>query len=944
MSVTDPHPPGEASKLTALPHQERVADKLENAPEDQGLLAAHSTGSGKTFTAINAAKRLKLPILAITPASLRTNFTKEMDAADNPVKHQVVSYQEALNRINNPEFRRLAEKSLVVMDEAHNMGQDDSARSKLPGMLPGRKLLLSGTPVRNAPHEIAPLINAAAPGSLPEGKAEFNDKYVHTREVPVGFWGRLRGAKPGVVHVPTNLNDFATAIRGKVDFHENLDRSNFPSFHESIIEVPMTPKQQATYEFVLGKYPAMAYKVRHGIPPSKAESKNMNAFFSGPRQISNHPGEFNASATDDDAPKFKAAADEIDKRMKGDKNFRGVIYSNFLEAGMEPMARELERRGVPYLKFNGEMNDKEKAEVVKKYNGGDVPVLLISGAGAEGLDLKGTKLMQIMEPHWNEEKINQVRGRAIRYKSHAHLPEEERHVEVHRYHAVPVMGWLGRLTAKSPHGHGADEYIYNVAKEKQDLNQPFLDVLRREGGEREKDEGEKAAEVESFVHVEFVKEAISPFQTMVNLPRMVAPVGLGPVSSAVSGAIHGAADALHPAARAVDRTITRAGNRVGGAVRSLFPQAAPSSSPSYSPGEISAHSAMLTKKTGVPHDENGNVDFEHPRVKGIMDMVNSGKLQVPEQHLEANNGAGDEIGMWQWADDMAKRTKQRTVNIPGFGNQNRFPKLSAKIAQPILSQLYPDDPTKRFDYSHEIKGLQAQPATNAADAKQKAEDARMKAIDKQLDREEKAKERVFKEKERAFKAEERELKMKQQAEERELKIKEFEEERIVTMHEMAAKDIENASKGVEIAQKALDAANSVPEPVVAGAAPAAPAEPAKAEKPKAKEAEWTSPANMAVHAQKHGDEFGGQLEYINAENQLSRTPPEDLQILNTRCRTDVVTPQTRCSTAYFSPSTNIVHVKDNGSQKTISLYKRSKPFPALKTRESFDPISGLVKP
>ena len=86
MAVTDAHPPGAAKQpMTALPHQDRVADKLEAAPPGQGILANHGTGSGKTFTAINAAKRLKLPILAITPASLRTNFTKEMDAADNPV-------------------------------------------------------------------------------------------------------------------------------------------------------------------------------------------------------------------------------------------------------------------------------------------------------------------------------------------------------------------------------------------------------------------------------------------------------------------------------------------------------------------------------------------------------------------------------------------------------------------------------------------------------------------------------------------------------------------------------------------------------------------------------------------------------------------------------------------------------------------------------------------
>jgi superfamily II DNA or RNA helicase len=890
--------------LKALPHQERVADKLEDS-DDNGLLAYHALGSGKTFTAINAANRLKLPILAITPASLRSNFQKELNASNFKRPSQVVSYQEALNRVNDPKFREQVRNSLVTFDEcfaagtlvgntrieklkvgdlvpsfdqitmqiipaavtaifqrkavdivrvtigrriivcsanhpfattegwisakdltgrtvlanytdkdetiptsdsmsslseisvalrttepetprefskerkgvlqsgmfntsndrptsrseqegcsdayevkepyafagvssengrdietdsssatdtwrewngpdrmrgnlenrveqnwsfsgsgcdrnrkripsdetsyqlqnrssnfvgqdsdrnrwsespslgaptsgckksqipgtarvdrvevlkyrsaeelellcpggvlynievdpwrtyvvdgivvhnSHRMGQEGSARSDLPSLLPqGKRLLLAGTPIRNRPEEIGPLINATHPGALPDTAKGFRQKFIKTREVPVGFWGRLFGVKPGVEHVPTNLEDFSKAVRGRVDYHDNIDRSDFPSYSESIIEVPMAEKQQAAYDYLINKYPAMAYKVKHGIPPSLTESKNFTAFFSGPRMASNHPGAFNASATDADAPKFHAAADEIEKRREKDPNFRGVVYSNFLGAGVDPMKRELDRRGIPSIKFTGELNDKQRQKVVNDYNSGKAPVLLLSGAGAEGLDLKGTKLMQILEPHWNEEQMDQVRGRAIRYKSHEHLPESERHVEVQRFHAAPVRSWIGRKLTDNPHDRGIDQYLYEMAQKKRELNQPFLDIL--------KEEGQKTS---SILAVEFIDQKLA---------------GNGPLMSR-----------LYPDDK--DKRFD------------------------YS-SDLNLHALNLSKRTGVDYAADGHPDFNTPSTKAVINMLQAGVLMLPDKET-ANN----EMALWRWAATVRDKLKQRAA-------------------------------------------------------------------------------------------------------------------------------------------------------------------------------------------------------------------------------------------------------------------------------------------
>jgi superfamily II DNA or RNA helicase len=477
-------------KMQPLEHQQRVTNKLKS--EDvPGQIAMHGLGTGKTFTAINSAQEGGRNLLAVTPASLRDNMRKEIEASGFSNPYKVVSYQEALNRAHDPEFQDFAHNSVMAVDEAHALGRAGSARSKLPGAInAGKKLFLTGTPIRNAPEEVAPLVNALEPGSLPEDPGEFRKKFTKTRKVPVGFWGWMKGVEPGKETVPTNLQDFEKAVKGKIDYHENVDRSDFPSFSEHVIETPMSHKQQSTYNFVMGKYPRLFYKIQHGIPLNKRETRNFQAFMSAPRQVANHPSPYNASATDEDAPKIKSIADEIQQRHEKDPNYRGVTYSSYLAAGAAPIARELERRGIPYRIFSGEQSEKERKQTIEDYNSGKVPHLIITKAGAEGLDLKGTKLMQITEPHWNEALINQARGRAIRYKSHSHLPENERHVEVQRFHSTPRKSWWETLTGqKRSKKMSADEYIYNLANQKRKMNEPFLRVLR----------GERAADVEKDI-------------------------------------------------------------------------------------------------------------------------------------------------------------------------------------------------------------------------------------------------------------------------------------------------------------------------------------------------------------------------------------------------------------------------------------------------------------
>jgi hypothetical protein len=107
-------------------------------------------------------------------------------------------------------------------------------------------------------------------------------------------------------------------------------------------------------------------------------------------------------------------------------------------------AEENEVRKYSLLLFNG-LFDQLPVEMSKVLrdagwtgnNRGDLcRVFCITSAGAEGLSLKNVRAVHIMEPYWNDVRMAQVKGRAVRICSHAELPVEERTVDVFTYVSV----------------------------------------------------------------------------------------------------------------------------------------------------------------------------------------------------------------------------------------------------------------------------------------------------------------------------------------------------------------------------------------------------------------------------------------------------------------------------------------------------------------------------
>ena len=62
-----------------------------------------------------------------------------------------------------------------------------------------------------------------------------------------------------------------------------------------------------------------------------------------------------------------------------------------------------------------------------------IKVLMITASGSEGINLRSTRYVHIMEPYWHPARIDQVVGRARRICSHKSLPEALQTVEVFLY-------------------------------------------------------------------------------------------------------------------------------------------------------------------------------------------------------------------------------------------------------------------------------------------------------------------------------------------------------------------------------------------------------------------------------------------------------------------------------------------------------------------------------
>jgi Hom_end-associated Hint len=118
-----------------------------------------------------------------------------------------------------------------------------------------------------------------------------------------------------------------------------------------------------------------------------------------------------------------------------------------------------------------------------------IKIFMITASGAEGINLKNTRYVHILESYWHNVRLEQVVGRARRINSHKDLPPELRTVKVFLYvstfspeqkiddkHIELRIRDVSRIDKKTP--ITTDEYLFEIASLKQRVNRQILQAVK----------------------------------------------------------------------------------------------------------------------------------------------------------------------------------------------------------------------------------------------------------------------------------------------------------------------------------------------------------------------------------------------------------------------------------------------------------------------------------
>ncbi len=434
-----------------------------------------------------------------------------------------LEYERVIEKLNDSIVTKsdFLNNKLLIIDEVHNLctGIKNGAENavKLYNSIMGTKnlklLFLTGTPASNTPFELVPLFNMLRGYSyekrkkytlFPENQYDFNQLFVH---MPSNI------SNVQDFHIK-NKSIFQNRITGLVSYYGqyffNEERKEgFPDQLPITIEkIPMSKPQLEKYfearEIELKEPTYLQSKtIKESFAPItdkvstsyRVRSRMVSNFLIPPYAIevvtTKNSKKYNINKNirdikkedllnlDKFSPKFKQIIANIESRP----NELSVVYSEFVETGIELFALVLESRGYQYwhksqstlsddideFDIENTIADKPKSKIKKsavgkvagKYalisgktpynernnvlkvfnsknniNGELISILLISKSSSEGLTLKNVRSIHIMEPFWNYARIEQVIARGSRIGSHENLPESERTIHPYIYLSV----------------------------------------------------------------------------------------------------------------------------------------------------------------------------------------------------------------------------------------------------------------------------------------------------------------------------------------------------------------------------------------------------------------------------------------------------------------------------------------------------------------------------
>jgi superfamily II DNA or RNA helicase len=369
--------PGPSFQGSLLAHQKKGLDWLSFLYKwgFSGLLA-DEMGLGKTVQvlAFFSTLRTKLPVLVVAPASLLYNWKAEIERFLPSWRVQIyagevepqgagiylASYAQlrlGIDQLSQVEW----EATLLDESGAIKTAQSQTARAACQ-LKAHFKLCLNGVPVENRKEELESQFRFLMPGL------------------------ELEKSKPFILR-------------------RLKDAFGLPEKIEQTVWIEMSEEQSRLYaSYVEGVRLGLLKKV--AADGARAHRMEILEAILRLRQIATEPRLIGEEIR---GTKIEQLLSDLEEALQMGRKV--LIYSQFTKL-LQLVGKEL---GRDYLYLDGSVSLSERAERVRRFQEGEVPLFLLSlKAGGVGLNLQMADYVFLLDPWWNEAVENQAIGRAHR--------------------------------------------------------------------------------------------------------------------------------------------------------------------------------------------------------------------------------------------------------------------------------------------------------------------------------------------------------------------------------------------------------------------------------------------------------------------------------------------------------------------------------------------------
>jgi superfamily II DNA or RNA helicase len=371
------------------------------------------------------------------------------------------------------------EGSLFILDEIHNIKEDKDPKSFSSVLT----TIVETTTIKILMMTATPAFNSCQDFVFLSKILNKNDKLPYIDDVKTIFNSNDDFVEGGEDVLNQHLHGYVSYVKGENPYsfpyriypnvkYTHPTNSDYHLKHLQIFPVILSEHQSKMYtdavevfkgqdllghnalQLTLIAYPDGNSKIGEAMKIDREEKGKLPTFS---YKTSNHF--FNH----DQLKTYSAKLFQIQNLMSDFQGI-GIIHVKQIKEGICPVAITLEALGYKLVdkqnhrtnlcsnyqkKDNGknyivlnpllDINIQEMISIINdksNMDGNKIKIVIITDALSEGVDFKNIRQMHIINPWWNLSQIEQIIGRAVRFRSHKELPFDQRNVEIFMYTAI----------------------------------------------------------------------------------------------------------------------------------------------------------------------------------------------------------------------------------------------------------------------------------------------------------------------------------------------------------------------------------------------------------------------------------------------------------------------------------------------------------------------------